>query len=71
MIYFIGIKGTGMAALATMLYDLGYEVMGSDIEKHFFTGACFQGHSILINWITSHEMHSLQEFPMANRIQVT
>ncbi len=37
MIYFIGIKGTGMAALATMLYDLGYEVMGSDIEKHFFT----------------------------------
>lgn len=37
MIYFIGIKGTGMAALATMLYDMGYEVMGSDIEKHFFT----------------------------------
>lgn len=37
MIYFIGIKGTGMAALATMLYDLGYEVSGSDIEKHFFT----------------------------------
>ena len=37
MIYFIGIKGTGMAALATMMHDLGYEVSGSDVEKHFFT----------------------------------
>ncbi len=37
MIYFIGIKGTGMASLATMLYDIGEEVMGSDLEKHFFT----------------------------------
>lgn len=37
MYYFIGIKGTGMAALACMLYDVGEEVMGSDLEKHFFT----------------------------------
>ena len=37
MIYFIGIKGTGMAALATMLYDIGEDVKGSDLEKHFFT----------------------------------
>ena len=37
MYYFIGIKGTGMAALATMLYDLGKEVCGSDLKKHFFT----------------------------------
>lgn len=37
MYYFIGIKGTGMASLATMLYDLGYEVSGSDLKKHFFT----------------------------------
>ena len=37
MIYFIGIKGTGMAALACILHDLGYEVSGSDLEKHFFT----------------------------------
>ncbi len=35
--YFIGIKGTGMASLACMLYDLGYQVSGSDLEKHFFT----------------------------------
>lgn len=37
MIYFIGIKGTGMAALATMLYDIGETVCGSDLQKHFFT----------------------------------
>lgn len=37
MYYFIGIKGTGMASLAVMLYELGYEVCGSDLEKHFFT----------------------------------
>ncbi len=37
MYYFIGIKGTGMAALACMLHDLGHEVKGSDLTKHFFT----------------------------------
>ena len=37
MYYFIGIKGTGMASLAVMLHDLGNEVMGSDLQKHFFT----------------------------------
>ena len=37
MYYFIGIKGAGMAALAVILHKLGYEVCGSDIEKHLFT----------------------------------
>lgn len=37
MYYFIGIKGTGMSALACVLSDLGYEVKGSDQERHFFT----------------------------------
>ena len=37
MYYFIGIKGTGMSALAVILKQLGYEIMGSDVEKHFFT----------------------------------
>ena len=37
MYYLIGIKGSGMSALAAILFDLGYEVKGSDIEKHFFT----------------------------------
>lgn len=39
MLYFIGIKGTGMASLAAMMHDIGYEVCGSDLEKHFFTEA--------------------------------
>lgn len=37
MIYFIGIKGAGMASLACMLHDVGEKVSGSDIEKHIFT----------------------------------
>ena len=37
MYYFIGIKGSGMSALAAILFDLGYEVKGSDVENHFFT----------------------------------
>lgn len=37
MYYFIGIKGSGMTALATILYELGYTVCGSDIDKYIFT----------------------------------
>lgn len=37
MIFFIGIKGAGMASLACMLHDVGHDVMGSDIDKHIFT----------------------------------
>ena len=35
--HFIGIKGTGMAALACILHDQNQEVTGSDIEKYVFT----------------------------------
>ncbi len=35
--YFIGIKGSGMASLAEIMFDLGYNVMGSDKPDHFFT----------------------------------
>ena len=37
MYHFIGIKGTGMSALAIILKQLGNDVDGSDIDKHFFT----------------------------------
>lgn len=38
MIYhFIGIKGTGMGALAQFMFGLGYNVQGSDKCDHFFT----------------------------------
>ncbi|WP_156291535.1 UDP-N-acetylmuramate--L-alanine ligase [Oceanobacillus salinisoli] len=35
--HFIGIKGTGMSALAQILHDSGETVQGSDVEKRFFT----------------------------------
>ena len=37
MYYFIGIKGTGMSALAVILKQLGNEVAGSDKDTHYFT----------------------------------
>lgn len=35
--HFIGIKGTGMSALAQILFDSGETVQGSDVSKSFFT----------------------------------
>lgn len=35
--YLVGIKGTGMSSLAKMLYDKGYEVVGSDTNEYYFT----------------------------------
>ncbi|MDR2832501.1 MAG: UDP-N-acetylmuramate--L-alanine ligase [Streptococcaceae bacterium] len=35
--FFIGIKGSGMSALALILHEMGYKVAGSDVEKYFFT----------------------------------
>ncbi|MFD1392757.1 UDP-N-acetylmuramate--L-alanine ligase [Lacticaseibacillus jixianensis] len=35
--YFIGIKGSGMSALALILHDLGHTVLGSDITQYTFT----------------------------------
>ncbi len=35
--HFIGIKGSGMSALATIMHELGNEVQGSDVTHHLFT----------------------------------
>lgn len=35
--YFIGIKGSGMASLALILHDQGFQVKGSDITQYTFT----------------------------------
>ncbi|MEN8701341.1 UDP-N-acetylmuramate--L-alanine ligase [Bacillus infantis] len=35
--HFVGIKGSGMSALAQVLHDMNYHVQGSDVEKRFFT----------------------------------
>lgn len=33
--YLVGIKGTGMSSLACLLFDLGNDVTGSDVENNF------------------------------------
>lgn len=35
--HFIGIKGSGMSALASILHDLGHNVQGSDTTEYLFT----------------------------------
>lgn len=40
--HLIGIKGTGMSALASILKDLGYEVTGSDVAEEYFTSKKLQ-----------------------------
>lgn len=37
MYHFVGIKGSGMSALAQIMKNLGYDVQGSDVETTFFT----------------------------------
>jgi len=35
--FFIGIKGAGMSALSLVLHQMGFNVLGSDLPKYFFT----------------------------------
>lgn len=46
--HFIGIKGSGMASLATIMADLGEVVQGSDIEKYIFTQQALEERNIKI-----------------------
>lgn len=46
--HFVGIKGSGMSALAHILHDKGYNVQGSDVEKTFFTQKALEEAGILI-----------------------
>ncbi|MDO9592413.1 MAG: Mur ligase family protein, partial [Erysipelotrichaceae bacterium] len=56
MIYLIGIKGAGMAALACMLHDIGETVSGSDIDKHIFTEDELHRRNIPVYPFLSHEI---------------
>ncbi len=47
-IYFIGIKGVGMAALAIFAKEMGYQVSGSDIEENFVTDAALKKADIAV-----------------------
>ncbi|WP_409302232.1 UDP-N-acetylmuramate--L-alanine ligase [Peribacillus sp. SCS-155] len=46
--HFVGIKGSGMSALAQVLHDMDYVVQGSDIEKRFFTQIALEKSGITI-----------------------
>ncbi|MBI5974264.1 UDP-N-acetylmuramate--L-alanine ligase [Staphylococcus canis] len=46
--HFVGIKGSGMSSLAQIIYDLGYDVQGSDIEQHIFTEIALRNKGITI-----------------------
>ena len=46
--HFVGIKGSGMSALAQILFDMGETVQGSDIEKEFFTEKALREKGIAI-----------------------
>jgi UDP-N-acetylmuramate--alanine ligase len=46
--HFVGIKGSGMSALAQILHDMNYEVQGSDYEKRFFTQVALEQSGIKI-----------------------
>ena len=46
--HFVGIKGSGMSALAQILHDTGLKVQGSDYEKHFFTQDALENAGITI-----------------------
>lgn len=46
--HFVGIKGSGMSALAQVLHDMKYDVQGSDIEKRFFTQIALETSGITI-----------------------
>jgi UDP-N-acetylmuramate--alanine ligase len=46
--HFVGIKGSGMSALAQVLHDMKFEVQGSDVEKRFFTQLALEKSGIKI-----------------------
>jgi UDP-N-acetylmuramate--alanine ligase len=46
--HFVGIKGSGMSALAQILHDMNFEVQGSDYEKRFFTQQALEQSGIKI-----------------------
>ncbi len=46
--HFVGIKGSGMSALAQVLHDMKFQVQGSDVEKRFFTQVALEQSGITI-----------------------
>ena len=60
-IYFIGIGGSGMSGLAELLFNLGYQVTGSDINKSTITDRL---NDLGINLKIGHEITNLGDAEM-------
>ena len=60
--HFIGIKGSGMSSLATLLHDLGHRVQGSDIEEFLFTQVGLEEREIAL--------YSFNEAPITQEMTV-
>ncbi|KRN29746.1 udp-n-acetylmuramate--l-alanine ligase [Lactobacillus selangorensis] len=56
--YFVGIKGSGMASLALLLHDLGYQVEGSDITQYTFTQKGLEDANIKIYPFNKDNLHA-------------
>jgi len=59
--YIIGIKGTGLSALAQIYHDLGYKVEGSDIKRWFKTEEPLKKRNIKINEFNSENIKEGQK----------
>jgi UDP-N-acetylmuramate--alanine ligase len=64
--HFVGIKGTGMSALALILDNMGFTVQGSDVEKSFFTQIALEKKGITILPFTSENIRQGQTIIAGN-----
>ncbi|ENH95791.1 UDP-N-acetylmuramate--L-alanine ligase [Gracilibacillus halophilus YIM-C55.5] len=64
--HFIGIKGTGMSALAQILHDSGEKVQGSDVDKYFFTQKGLEEKEINILPFSEKNIHPKQTIIAGN-----
>jgi UDP-N-acetylmuramate--alanine ligase len=64
--HFVGIKGSGMSALAQVLHDMDYKVQGSDVEKYFFTQKALEDSQIKIMPFNSENIHEGMEVIAGN-----
>ncbi|MGE5042311.1 MAG: UDP-N-acetylmuramate--L-alanine ligase [Candidatus Levyibacteriota bacterium] len=67
-VYFVGIKGVGMTALACMVQDAGLKVRGSDVAEEFLTDDTLKKRGIQVD--TSFATSFLDEFIDGNREDV-
>lgn len=67
--HFIGIKGSGMSALATILHDLGHQVQGSDIPDVLFTQKGLEERQIPLYRFLEAPLHSEMTVVVGNAYQ--